>query len=93
MSSETITCPDRPMLIRILEGKAPPEEGEALAQHVENCPQCSAQILRLREESTPVPLSVPPQLQRPWKAFWMFAATLLIVSIAIYCVVQQVHRP
>jgi hypothetical protein len=80
MTIEPTPCPDAGMLDCILAGTAPPENGEELAQHVENCPLCQARMSSLSGKSQDLPRTPErskPNLNRPWKGFLVFAALIV----------------
>jgi serine/threonine protein kinase len=47
-----MSCPDRESLQRLLLGMIAEPEGERLAQHLEECPQCTGMVEALRAEDT-----------------------------------------
>jgi serine/threonine protein kinase len=51
MASST-PCPDSATLVRFLRGQLPPEEVEARAAHVEQCPECVAQMQSMLDQDT-----------------------------------------
>ncbi len=89
MDAEPTECPDADLLQLIISGRAPADRGEALARHVESCPDCISRISMLRMAP---PIPKPMTFNRPWKAYSAFAAVLIVVSTAIYCVIEQFHR-
>ncbi len=82
-------CPDGPLLEKIFLGLAPPERGEELAKHVENCLRCNEEMELLRQYPPPPPTIIA---SRPWRAFFLYAAILIIIFAAIYSIVLQAHR-
>ena len=56
-----LVCPDRDELAEYIAGKLPDEASDSLAEHLESCPECQAELATLPDTED----TLVAQLRRP----------------------------